>query len=165
MNSDSVAPARPTKTREILNYVLDSTRWNGFEFRDDDVVIGTWSKTGTTLTQQIVAQLVFNGEPGVFGDLDPLRNVAGRRCARGGGGRGSGLRCGRRCRGGSGGGGGRTLRVGEQGQHRQSHRSGADTPCVHREVDRPNSHPRFPHPRLWFDRRCANQPKRKLPAG
>lgn len=67
MNSDSVAPARPTKTREILNYVLDSTRWNGFEFRDDDVVIGTWSKTGTTLTQQIVAQLVFNGEPGVFG--------------------------------------------------------------------------------------------------
>jgi aryl sulfotransferase len=57
----------PTKTREILNYVLDSTRWNGFEFRNDDIVIGTWSKSGTTLTQQLVAQLIFNGDANAFG--------------------------------------------------------------------------------------------------
>jgi aryl sulfotransferase len=67
MSSVTTEMTWPTKTREILNYVLDSTRWNGVEFRDDDIVIGTWSKTGTTLMQQIVAQLVFNGDPTVFG--------------------------------------------------------------------------------------------------
>ena len=59
--------ARPGKTREILNAVLDSTRWNGFEFRDDDIVVGTWSKSGTTLTQQIIGQLISNGDAGVYG--------------------------------------------------------------------------------------------------
>ena len=58
---------RPAKTRELVNFVLDSTRWNGFEFRDDDVVICTWSKSGTTLTQQIVAQLVFGGAAEAYG--------------------------------------------------------------------------------------------------
>lgn len=61
------AVARPGKTREILNAVLDSTRWNGFEFRDDDIVVGTWSKSGTTLTQQIIGQLISNGDAGVYG--------------------------------------------------------------------------------------------------
>jgi aryl sulfotransferase len=41
--------------------VIDSSRWNDFAFRDDDIVISTWSKSGTTLMQQIVAQLVFEG--------------------------------------------------------------------------------------------------------
>jgi aryl sulfotransferase len=73
MNFNASTLARPTKTREILNYVLDSTRWNGFEFRDDDIVIGTWSKSGTTLTQQIVAQLVFNGDANAFGwEISPF---------------------------------------------------------------------------------------------
>ena len=67
MDSTAAVPACPTKTREILNYVLDSTRWNGFAFRGDDIVIATWSKTGTSLTQQIVAQLVFNGDAEAFG--------------------------------------------------------------------------------------------------
>jgi aryl sulfotransferase len=67
MSSDTAALAWPKKTREILNYILDSTRWNGFEFRDNDIVIGTWSKSGTSLTQQIVAQLVFNGDADAFG--------------------------------------------------------------------------------------------------
>ena len=62
MHSDAAALALPVKTREILNFALDSRRWNGFEFRDDDIVIGTWSKSGTTLTQQVVAQLVFIGD-------------------------------------------------------------------------------------------------------
>jgi aryl sulfotransferase len=67
MNATTATLAAPLKTREILNYVLDSTRWNGFAFRDDDIVVGTWGKVGTTLTQQIVAQLVFNGDAEAFG--------------------------------------------------------------------------------------------------
>lgn len=59
--------AWPRKTREVVNAVMDSTRWNGFEFRDGDIVIATWSKSGTTWMQQIVAQLVFQGDATVFG--------------------------------------------------------------------------------------------------
>jgi aryl sulfotransferase len=58
----------PRKVREIQNALCDSTRWNGFQFRDDDIVIATYSKSGTTWTQQIVGELVFRGaEPAVFG--------------------------------------------------------------------------------------------------
>jgi aryl sulfotransferase len=53
--------AWPKKTRELYKFVVDSRRWNDFVFRDDDIVISTWAKSGTTLTQQICAQLVFNG--------------------------------------------------------------------------------------------------------
>ena len=60
-------PRWPQKTQEVQNVVLDSTRWNDFEFRDGDVVIGTWAKSGTTLTQQIVAQLIFGGAQDVMG--------------------------------------------------------------------------------------------------
>jgi len=52
----------PVKTREMQNCQLDSTYWNDFEFRDDDIVIATWAKAGTTWVQQIVAQLVFGGD-------------------------------------------------------------------------------------------------------
>jgi aryl sulfotransferase len=55
----------PVKQRELKMWVADSTRWNGFAFRDDDIVIATWSKTGTTWMQQIVGQLIFKGAPGV----------------------------------------------------------------------------------------------------
>ena len=51
----------PQKTREIHDVAMDSTRWNDFTFRDGDIVIGTWAKSGTTWTQQIVAQLIFAG--------------------------------------------------------------------------------------------------------
>ena len=51
----------PVKTRELHNHHFDSTMWNGFEFRDDDIVIGTYGKSGTTWTQQIVSQLIFDG--------------------------------------------------------------------------------------------------------
>jgi aryl sulfotransferase len=57
----------PRKTREIQNFLMDSTRWNGFEFRDGDIVVATWSKSGTTWTQQIVSQLIFQGDETVFG--------------------------------------------------------------------------------------------------
>jgi aryl sulfotransferase len=57
----------PKKTCEHQLAVWDSTRLNDFEFRDDDIMIATWSKAGTTLVQQIVAQLIFEGDPEVFG--------------------------------------------------------------------------------------------------
>jgi len=57
----------PQKTQELQNVILDSTRWNAFKFRDDDVIIGTWAKSGTTLTQQIVTQLVFGGPEDIIG--------------------------------------------------------------------------------------------------
>jgi aryl sulfotransferase len=51
----------PRKTRELHNHHMDSTVWNDFPFRDDDIIIGTYAKSGTTWTQQIVAQLLFDG--------------------------------------------------------------------------------------------------------
>lgn len=51
----------PTKTHELVTRFFDSTVWNEFDFRDDDIVIGTYAKSGTTWMQQIVGQLIFNG--------------------------------------------------------------------------------------------------------
>jgi aryl sulfotransferase len=51
----------PTKEREHWHHLLDSTVWNEFKFRDDDIVINAYSKSGTTWVQQIVAQLIWNG--------------------------------------------------------------------------------------------------------
>lgn len=55
----------PVKTRELHNHHFDSTVWNDFQFRDDDVIIATYGKSGTTWVQQIVSQLIFNGAEGV----------------------------------------------------------------------------------------------------
>ncbi len=41
------------------NLVMDNARWDGFAFRDGDIVISTPSKCGTTWTQMICALLVF----------------------------------------------------------------------------------------------------------
>ncbi|WP_433283934.1 sulfotransferase domain-containing protein [Pseudonocardia sp. CA-142604] len=49
----------------------DNARWDGFTFRDDDIVISTPAKSGTTWTQMICALLVF-GTPDFDGDLDAL---------------------------------------------------------------------------------------------
>jgi aryl sulfotransferase len=53
------------KTREIHNHHIDSTIWNDFVFRDDDIIIASYAKSGTTWLQQIIAQLLFNGEEGL----------------------------------------------------------------------------------------------------
>ena len=52
----------PHKTREIHNHHIDSTIWNDFLFRDGDIVIASYAKSGTTWLQQIIAQLLFDGE-------------------------------------------------------------------------------------------------------
>lgn len=51
----------PEKTRELHNHHIDSTIWNDFRFRDDDIIISTYAKSGTTWIQQIISQLLFNG--------------------------------------------------------------------------------------------------------
>jgi len=53
--------AWPKKTREMHNHHLDSTTWNDIVFRDDDIVISTYAKSGTTWMQQIVSQLLHDG--------------------------------------------------------------------------------------------------------
>jgi len=58
----SMAVAWPEKTKEMHNQHIDSTFWNGFKFRDDDIIISTYAKSGTTWMQQIISQMLFNGE-------------------------------------------------------------------------------------------------------
>jgi hypothetical protein len=58
---DGTSIAWPQKTRELHSHHFDSTIWNDFAFRDDDIVIATYAKSGTTWTQQIVGQLLFGG--------------------------------------------------------------------------------------------------------
>jgi aryl sulfotransferase len=55
----------PEKTREFHNHHFDSTIWNDFEFRDDDIIIATYAKAGTTWMQQIMSQLLFDGAEGL----------------------------------------------------------------------------------------------------
>jgi aryl sulfotransferase len=52
----------PVKSRELQNHHMDSTIWNDFSFRDDDIVIATYAKSGTTWMQQIISQLLFDGK-------------------------------------------------------------------------------------------------------
>lgn len=65
-------PDFPRKTRELHNHHMDSTIWNRFAFRPDDIVISTYAKAGTTWTQQIVGQLIFAGDPEIkVAELSP----------------------------------------------------------------------------------------------
>src|ERR1043165_2880388 len=59
-------------TRVAISPVVDGARWAGFEPRDDDIIIATYRKSGTTWTQRIVDMLVFQS-PDVrpFGDISP----------------------------------------------------------------------------------------------
>ena len=58
---------------ELHNVLFDSRRWDGFEFRDDDIVISTPPKCGTTWTQMITALLIFDTVdlPGPLAHLSP----------------------------------------------------------------------------------------------
>lgn len=58
--------------RVVRTPVADSRRWNQFEPRDNDIVIGTFAKCGTTWTQRIVDLLVFQS-PAIrpFSEISP----------------------------------------------------------------------------------------------
>jgi aryl sulfotransferase len=62
----------PKKTREMESNHFDSKVWNDFKFRDDDIIISTYAKSGTTWMQQIISQLIFNGAEGLpVADMSP----------------------------------------------------------------------------------------------
>lgn len=58
----STVASFPVKTRDMHNHHMDSTMWDEFKFRDDDVIVGSYGKSGSTWLQQIVSQLVFQGK-------------------------------------------------------------------------------------------------------
>ena len=47
--------------RQVELRMFDSARWNEVPLRPDDIIISTWAKSGTTLTQQMVGQLITGG--------------------------------------------------------------------------------------------------------
>jgi aryl sulfotransferase len=53
----------PQKTRELHSHHFDSTIWNDLQFRDDDIIIATYGKSGTTWTQQMIAQMLLGPDP------------------------------------------------------------------------------------------------------
>ncbi len=62
----------PVKERELHNHHFDSTVWNEFTFRDDDIVVATYAKSGTTWTQQILGQLLLGPDPALaVGAMSP----------------------------------------------------------------------------------------------
>lgn len=68
----ATAFASPRKTRELHNHHFDSTVWNDFAFRDDDVIVATYGKSGTTWTQQIVGQILLGPDPDLkVGEISP----------------------------------------------------------------------------------------------
>lgn len=63
----------PSLDHVYQNHHLDSTRWDVVKPRDDDIVITTSYKSGTTWTQWIVYNLIFLGEtdPPPFDGISP----------------------------------------------------------------------------------------------
>ncbi len=55
------------------NHTMDSTRWNTFPYRDDDIIISTAYKAGTTWMQTIVGNIIFAGRdmPGPIFGMSP----------------------------------------------------------------------------------------------
>jgi aryl sulfotransferase len=65
----------PSKTRDLRNHHLDSRIWNRFKYRQGDVIIASYPKSGTTWTQQIVGQLIFSGAEGPINRISPWMDI------------------------------------------------------------------------------------------
>ncbi len=52
----------PQVIHTYQNHALDSTRWQHYRPRSDDIIIATSYKSGTTWMQEIVRQLIFLGQ-------------------------------------------------------------------------------------------------------
>lgn len=50
------------RLREARSAYFDSTRWDGYQPREDDIIISTYPKCGTTWTQRIVGMLVYQSD-------------------------------------------------------------------------------------------------------
>lgn len=63
----------PQRSRDYQGHLLDSSRWDQFRPRPDDVVITTAYKAGTTWMQAIVGNLIFQGReiPGAILEISP----------------------------------------------------------------------------------------------
>ncbi len=78
------SPAWPQKSRELCNHHLDSRIWNRFQFRQGDIIVASYPKSGTTWMQQIVGQLLTAGHEFPINQvshwmdlrLNPLRRLA-----------------------------------------------------------------------------------------
>jgi aryl sulfotransferase len=70
----------PLRSRVYQNHHLDSTRWDYFQSRSNDVVISTSYKAGTTWAQAIVAHLLFpDGDlPAPVGEMSPWLDMRTR---------------------------------------------------------------------------------------
>jgi len=53
------SPREAVETRMFSN-----TRWDHVKLRPDDIIVATWAKSGTTLTQQMIRQLLTGGADG-----------------------------------------------------------------------------------------------------
>ena len=87
-----MATTNMTPPRQVIQTRMsDTERWDHVKLRPDDIIVASWGKTGTTLTQQ----MVYRSSPG-----DPMtsgyRGVALDRAPRGRPGGESSLRCSRR---------------------------------------------------------------------
>jgi hypothetical protein len=60
-------------TVRYRSLMMDNARWDGFEFRQSDIVISTPPKCGTTWTQMVCAMLIFDGPnfPAPLSELTP----------------------------------------------------------------------------------------------
>lgn len=62
----------PRKSRELHNHHFDSTIWNDFRFRDTDIIISTYAKSGTTWMQQMIGQMLQGPDAGLeVAELSP----------------------------------------------------------------------------------------------
>ncbi|OZG71213.1 hypothetical protein BTA51_21425 [Hahella sp. CCB-MM4] len=63
--------ALPTVSHTYQNHLLDSTRWNAFSPRADDIIIASSMKSGTTWTQWITLKLLFPNRDLRLQDISP----------------------------------------------------------------------------------------------
>lgn len=69
----------PNRKRVYQNHHIDSTRWETFKPRADDIVVATSIKAGTTWTQAMVANLLFPDQsfPAPVWELNPWIDFRG----------------------------------------------------------------------------------------
>lgn len=65
------------ETRRYRSIIFDSSRWDGFELRDDDIVISTPAKCGTTWMQMLCALVVLQDPqlPAPLTELSPWLDI------------------------------------------------------------------------------------------